>query len=281
MIHVQQPPVPASLAGPNSAGERERAKVTAFYGITTNSAEPFDFAAYKGDDVKRTLTTSFHGKCAYCEGPFEGTAPVDVEHWRPKGGYVVVGGLRKPGYYWLAAEWANLLPSCIDCNRERTQDFPDEPAHLSGKSNKFPIVTESRRATAVGEESRERPLLLHPYFDDPDEHLEFLAEGLIRARKRGSRRSRKGAKSIEVYGLQRHGLVNRRATTLRRMEAWMGMIEKAARRLETGPSAGVAALLREDIAEGLDALEDYRETASEYSAMADHMIEQFKARLNL
>jgi uncharacterized protein (TIGR02646 family) len=281
LIRKEQPPVPASLTGPNSAGVRERTRAVAFYNVAANATEPFDFAAYKGDDVKRTLTSTFHGKCAYCEGPFEGTAPVDVEHWRPKGGYVVGGRLRKPGYYWLAADWVNLLPSCIDCNRERTQDFPDEPPHLSGKSNKFPVSNESRRATGPDAANRERPLLLHPYFDEPMEHLEFVDEGLIRPRKRGSRPSRKGKTSIEVYGLQRHGLVNRRATTLRRMQAWMRRIEKGARRLEAGPSAAEAARLREDLADDLDALEEYREPASEYSAMADEMIERFKARLGL
>ncbi|HEU0246381.1 MAG TPA: hypothetical protein VFR38_04775, partial [Gaiellaceae bacterium] len=124
--------------------------------------EPFNFRAYKSVDVVRQLGLSFGGKCAYCEGAWEGTAPVDVEHWRPKGGYVADGRLKKPGYYWLAAEWLNLLPSCIDCNRERTQPFEDSPPHLAGKANKFPLPSEKRRANAVGRERFERPRLLHP-----------------------------------------------------------------------------------------------------------------------
>ena len=67
----------------------------------------FTFAAYKADDVREALTRLFRGKCAYCESRYAVTQPMDVEHWRPKGGVEeedVDGKTRLgPGYPWLAA----------------------------------------------------------------------------------------------------------------------------------------------------------------------------------
>ena len=52
------------------------------------------------------------------------------------------------GYYWLAATWPNLLLSCADCNRPRTQDDCDGNARVIGKANFFPLVDETKRANA-------------------------------------------------------------------------------------------------------------------------------------
>lgn len=53
-----------------------------------------------------------------------GGAPLDVEHFRPKSEIDEVDPATfrpvpgraptAPGYYWLAAAWSNLLPSCIE-----------------------------------------------------------------------------------------------------------------------------------------------------------------------
>src|SRR5262249_38675962 len=80
---------------------------------------------------KDFLIRLFNGKCAYCESKFTVSQPGDVEHFRPKGRVVddnfkpirvqhpTKGEIEHPGYYWLAYEWKNLLPSCADCNRFR------------------------------------------------------------------------------------------------------------------------------------------------------------------
>jgi hypothetical protein len=211
MIRVPLRDPPASLQGPASAGETERTKAIAFYANAANKDKGYPFKAYKLPDVTEALHQEFHGKCAYCESPWEATQPLDAEHFRPKGGYVVAGTLTRPGYYWLAATWRNLLPSCTDCNRQRYQPFVDEPPRLAGKANLFPIRNEARRAKAPGAETREGRLLLHPRLDEPDRHLEFIEEGVVRARlDHSGRPSLKGAASIDVYGLGRDGLRRRR-----------------------------------------------------------------------
>jgi uncharacterized protein (TIGR02646 family) len=220
MRRVAIPPPAPSLATP--LAEAERRRVREFYAIPANRTLPFDgeFRAYKRQDVRAALLEAFNGKCAYCESVLEATQPLAVEHYRPKGETIIGGRRTPPGYPWLASTWENLLPSCTDCNSPRKQDFPAGMPVTAGKANQFPLPTERRRATAEGEERRERPLLLHPYFDDPDAHLEYvwgtggLMDGEIRPRRNGSRPSRRGRTSIEVYALQRLGLVKRRAAHL-------------------------------------------------------------------
>ena len=83
-----------------------------------------------------------------------------VEHYRPKG-EVLEGNLRlRPGYYWLAATWDNLLPSCTDCNSPRRQEESGGTVRVRGKGKYFPLAKGSRRAKSPGAESRENPLLL-------------------------------------------------------------------------------------------------------------------------
>ncbi len=211
----------------------------------------FPFSLYKADQVKRRLEELFHGKCAYCESFYASQAPVDVEHYRPKG--AVDGEPTHPGYWWLGMEWTNLLPSCIDCNRRRKQRAPEGISNLSllykatqsGKKDSFPI--EGKRAVEEAHHlDAEKALLLDPTRDDPNKHLMYWlgdddAGGLVlplskdgttlanfqpaavgapadvatNAATQGL--SVRGAVSIQVYGLNRLRLVQDRARLLQRM----------------------------------------------------------------
>jgi len=161
--HVDLGPSPPSLTTPKA--DAERAALRAFYSIPGNEKLPYDkgFTAYKGDGVREQLTEMFKGKCAYCETFYKATQPADIEHFRPKGGVTIKDTRpQPPGYWWLASEWSNLLPSCSDCNRPRRQDFPGGLPRTAGKANRFPLASEAKRAAAPGQEAKERRLLLHP-----------------------------------------------------------------------------------------------------------------------
>lgn len=169
----------------------------------------FTFRAYKSDEVRHSLEALFHGKCAYCESRYDVTAPVDVEHFRPKG--PAKDGSHE-GYWWLAAVWTNLLPSCIDCNRRRNQPTPVAHASLTmlladagtsglvrqlmtGKESCFPVggprlTTEPVSEREDAQLTAEAPLLLDPCADDPSDHLAFHIDrrepvGLVYARGTG------------------------------------------------------------------------------------------------
>jgi uncharacterized protein (TIGR02646 family) len=276
MIRISRGPAPQSLAGRTSPGALERVAAISFFRVRANLTASYDkFVAYKGRDVIEALNTRFAGKCAYCESPYAAQAPVDVEHYRPKGGIEVDGKLKKPGYYWLAADWTNLLPSCIDCNRKRTHDFPAADPALRGKANRFPISNPDRRAAAPGEERRERRLLLNPCLDNPDQHLEFITEGAIRPALVRGKPSPMGAASIEVYGLDRPGLVHERQRILLRINGLMTRIRRTLARMDQAGNGQRRRELEEDLRDDIADLKSYALPAEPYSGMASQVIRAF------
>jgi uncharacterized protein (TIGR02646 family) len=275
MRRVVQGKVPAVLDGPNSPGGKEIANAIAFYGVPGNAEKelPGGFKAYSDPAVKAAINEIFKFKCAYCESSFGAVHPVDVEHFRPKAAVDAGGGKpRKPGYYWLAAKWSNLLASCIFCNRENTQVMPDGSSRVTGKGNSFPLTKEADRAIKPGEEKQEGRLLLNPYLDKPDAHLAFDGEGLVKPRpSAGGKESEKGAKSIEVYGLLRRELVHARADIAKDVAARIKRLENLSKLQQQAPNPALLEVIRDDIAQ----LKGRMEPDQPYSAMVNQLAKPF------
>lgn len=176
----------------------------------------FPFKVYKDKLLTAELFTIFKKKCAYCESAFAHVSPSDIEHFRPKNEIQAQDGQSfKPGYYWLAGEWSNLLISCIDCNRARDHRVPGQPDHvLRGKDSQFPLSNEINRVRSHrGNVFVEEPyrLLINPCTDDPEQFFTYDTEGLIHPRTPGDARA---LMSIHVYALQRGELVHERKRVL-------------------------------------------------------------------
>ena len=143
-------------------------------------------------EMKWHLFELFHAKCAYCESKPLATESGDVEHYRPKG--KVDEDESHPGYYWLAYDETNLLPSCESCNRQlaKMTHFPVDGIHAHDPPG-IPV---------------ERPLLLNPYNRaiDPSDHIEFGANGVSKERNA----SQHGLMSRDWYHLDRPGLTEAR-----------------------------------------------------------------------
>lgn len=157
----------------------------------------FKNGVYAAADVKKQLKIDQHGKCAYCERFLNGDYGA-VEHFRPKGGYDSgkEDVLHKPGYYWLAYSWDNLLYSCSECN-------------TSYKRNHFPLLDETTRNISSRDIEQETPLLLHPALENVGDYLAFARHHLIA--KDGSPESIQRAKgTIDLLGLNRPELLQRR-----------------------------------------------------------------------
>lgn len=209
--------------------------------LTVDQATRLKFSAYSLPVVKEALTSVFGRKCCFCEGDLLGAQPGDVEHYRPKGKIFVVdeaSGLvmKKRGYFWLASEWSNLLISCADCNRPRTQKDHDAQQRVIGKGNYFPLEDEADRAETPAGLTAERPLLLNPCQDDPAEHLEFTVEGGIKPRVTQGAPSVRGTATIHYCGLARYELLQARAKHRRRV---MAAVRHVLAALEKGADPGL------------------------------------------
>jgi uncharacterized protein (TIGR02646 family) len=279
VIHRERSRVspPQALAEPQGKGALEIGRAKKHYATVAKRRKAFPFECYRLPEVKRALQDLFHGKCAYCESRYEGTQPVDVEHWRPKA-KVVEGKVESEGYYWLAATWDNLLPSCIDCNRERSQMLmPSREVRTVGKANRFPLEPGSVRARTLDDLALERPLLLDPCQDYPEEHLEFIQEGVVRSRRQSTgAASSKGESSIEVYALNRTGLVHSRREVLLLIQQRMYTIDRLIEILEDGGAGEQVQAIAEDLlAHELAALSRFRQPDQPYSQMARQVIDAF------
>ena len=152
--------------------------------------EEVDDGIYGHDDVKKALNQLQRGICCYCESRYNHTTFGDVEHFRPKKGYKQdeKDVLHKPGYYWLAHKWENLMYACEQCNRVY-------------KHNYFPLKDRTKRFDPkVCDISQEEPLLINPYEEkNPENHLTFVGTAIKPL-------TDKGVASITYYGLERKEL---------------------------------------------------------------------------
>lgn len=129
--------------------------------------------------VRDTLRVLYKSKCAYCERSAH--AP-KTDHHRPKG-RVVGMPTNTYGYYWLAYEWTNLLPTCTNCNA------------VDAKGSRYPVLNQrnTEHPTLETHEDidyhsflynnvfnlNEGALLLHPEYCDPELHFKFDRNGRI------------------------------------------------------------------------------------------------------
>lgn len=103
----------------------------------------------------------------------------------------------RPGYYWLAYDWKNLLFSCQICNQRY-------------KKNLFPLRDDTRRAVSHHDDiGDEEPLFINPALVDPVPHISFREEVPYAVGGSPS-----GAASIAQLGLDRAELDERRRDRL-------------------------------------------------------------------
>jgi uncharacterized protein (TIGR02646 family) len=187
-------------------------------------------------DVREALSVLFHGKCAYCETSYGATQPLNVEHHRPRSGALALDGAFSPDHYWwLAYEWENLLPVCLDCAR--------------AKGTRFPVAKERAHDPQKGPDLlAEEPYLLDPRLDVPEEHIAFAEDGTAVPR------TERGRVTIETLGLNRTGLVPQRANVLMQMKAeWetladSGELDQGAIERMLDPTRPFAAMTRQFVA---------------------------------
>jgi hypothetical protein len=223
---------PASPTWKRWINDCEKASKTLAEAVQNGEKPNFNENLYKRKSIKNEFFFSgespFYGKCAYCEDNIVGSHRGDIEHFRPKAAVTNEidepvflqdqhnkpsqdkngQPLLHPGYYWLAYDWQNLLPSCTVCNQATI--VGDKKI---GKHNRFPVV--GQHAQVPNEVDAECPLLINPASlqddDDPSKHLAIdLATGLMIPL------SGRGQMCIEILGLNlRDHLVKGRKRAIR------------------------------------------------------------------
>lgn len=203
MIPVKRPRRPPAFSRADGKAVVATAQLKASFSTNPqfqNGSQTPDWKSEIWGAAKPAYVKAQSGKCIFCESKFAAVSYGDVEHFRPKSGYIVSKGepLVKPGYWWLAYEWTNYWASCQRCN----QEF---------KKNYFPLHDEAKRAKAPGANlAFEKPLLPDPAKEDPRAFLEFRSE--IAFARGGSPR---GQACIDVVGLNREELVEIRREALK------------------------------------------------------------------
>ncbi len=167
------------------------------YFVGRLSANVFNSDIYGDNQVKEQLIIDQSGKCCFCESKMLHITFADVEHFRPKMEVQQAKRSRKirPGYFWLAYNWNNLMLSCEKCNR-------------TYKRNYFPLRTGVVRSMPSSQEPITDTLLINPYLESPEEHLTFSGEYV-------NAKTDKGTHSIEYFGLGRKDLLETRGERLR------------------------------------------------------------------
>jgi uncharacterized protein (TIGR02646 family) len=133
---------------------------------TSKTTFKVDSKIYGHPDLKAQLKLAQHGKCCFCEAKVAHICPGDVEHFRPKRGYLQAAGeeMQKPGYYWLTYNWDNLLFCCEQCNRR-------------DKANYFPIAAPASRAKKAADDlAAEQAIFIHPVSENPADFITFNEE---------------------------------------------------------------------------------------------------------
>ena len=278
---------PASLTNPSAAVSTERSEAVAHYAATTSAS--YEFSKYKEFDVKFSLDTLFDNKCVYCEHQLGDG--MEVEHFRPKGR--VDGEPTHRGYWWLALQWENLLPSCAGCNQRRSQHLVSvitteaeyaalqgkRPRKTAGKGNHFPIsgVRAFAPTDSLPDEDHD---ILDPTVDDPGRYLTWSVNttfSIALPTTADPAFAKRALATINVFALNRTKLVQLRTGLLRELRLRAVEIENDL--AEDAANGGSQFAVRNAL-RGVDALKRYCEADKPFSAMAGVFVEDFANRLS-
>lgn len=211
----------------------------------------FDQKIYAADAVKKALAKMQYCKCCYCERKLPPTQ-LAVEHFRPKGGVQqsVDRKMEKPGYFWLAYRWDNLLLACNRCNSRN-------------KGNQFPLQNPTKRARPPHYKvEEEKPLFIDPASQDPRQHIRFDGATPVD-------RTKKGRETIKGLGLTKADLREKRIELLLLIDTSIVAVEEASKQPDDKE-------LQKKASEAREFLDLAVKPQSEFSSMAIDYLARFE-----
>lgn len=253
------------------------------------------YSVYSDTKIRQVLLKMFHGKCAYCESKITTIYNGDIEHFRPKG-KIQEANPKKPGYYWLASDWENLLFACPFCNQTNTHEILEGGVIkevVLGKLDQFPLASEQHRLNhmhgniyftdpiaykqAFDLEESER-LLLNPCIDDNiefffkygDEGAIIINDGLSPVEQQ------KSETSIRVYALHRLNLSQARHEKIIQIKAQIRRVEQAIKNYNDHSDTEEKRTWFEGIMrDEMCALKRFKNSDQEYAGLARYIIDKY------
>lgn len=213
MIHVERGRVRAPKALGDKQAKQAREVAREFFSRPAAGRRQLKFsfepAVFASTPVVDGLVELFMHKCAFCESAVGLSSVPQVVQLRPAQAALDVDGTIAPDHYWwLAYEWENLYLSCPQCARVR--------------GTRFPVEGERARPVAKGDAlDEERPLLLDPCRDAPEQRLLYLTDSTVVSD------DERGRTTCEMFDLNRPALVAARRDAAGVLE---GEIERALKR---------------------------------------------------
>jgi len=243
------------------------------------------YTIYKEKTVRELLQKMCYGKCAYCESRITAIYSGDIDHFRPK-----------KDYHWLAADWENLLFACPFCNQTHTHKITKDgkiEEVVQGKLDQFPLLDKAYQLTIhqgnifltdvkaykeVFDREERLRLLIKPCTDENieayfkyDDGIILVGDGLDPVARR------KAETSIEVYALQRLGLVQAREAKVIQIKAQIKRVEIAIAELDKYFNSSeikrtyYEGLLRKE----MQILKRFQEPDQEYAGLARYIIREY------
>lgn len=188
MIRIQKSKPPQYLSSEDVSIAIE--KLEEFYNQKSRGQKRYNFPFERKIDsnLKKYLHEVFHGKCGYCEIKIDSPELGTVDRYRPHNGVRDKKEYFPDLYWWLSYEWDNLIYCCKECNSYKGNYFPVKGARAKSKDND------------LNEENR---MLLSPYLDFPDRHLDYNKGEIFSS-------SDQGYQTIELLRFNRTSLVEKR-----------------------------------------------------------------------
>jgi len=212
-----------------------------------NSNSEFEYSYNIRKKLRSELENIYQKKCAYCESKIYERQDAHIENYRPKS-----------KYRWLSYEWSNLLLACNTCNRYKEAKFKIEGNRITQpQKDKEEWKANSKSFLA------EKPLLLHPEIDYPENQLYFTNDGYIHAD------DDRGKYTIETCNLNRESLIARRQDIL---ENFFKKLEYLLLLVNKGLNAYEIIKIADPIFKDLQQSND---KSNEFSLLYKNMLENF------
>lgn len=308
VIRLDCPDILKVNLNPQSDGEKETIDAIEYYRDIANHNEKYKktgangnrikqgYSIYSDKSVRKKLLEMFHGKCSYCESKITAIYSGDIEHFRPKG--KIQGATpSKPGYFWLASEWENLLFACPFCNQTNTHEIVVNGGieeKILGKLDQFPLDNELYRLNYnhgliyfadnlrylqdFNEEEKQR-LLLNPckdenierYFKYDENGAIIIGDGL------NIFESKRAESSIKVYALHRLPLSIAREEKIIEIKAQIKRVENAIvnynKYIDSSDEERIwfEGIMREEMI----ILKEFKNSNQEYAGLARYIIDKY------